>query len=131
MLNLDAREACSALIDIITNGLKSVLSITEIKYEHVPVRSKDDKIREPRIQNQRRKLFTENINDRKRRYTRKININSKININRSMRQRGRSVYFLFVIYKYLIFAFIYFHIYSTRNLYKYDKRCRNAVSLCK
>jgi len=112
-LIIAARRACCALIDYIANGLKSILSITEIKYEHVMARNnQNNEKKEARIQRQHRKLLKENINDYRQKQAKKININDC----RSM----RSVFLVCLLHKYFISP--YFVAIRNDDLRKNDKR---------
>ncbi|XP_026828066.1 uncharacterized protein LOC105279020 isoform X2 [Ooceraea biroi] len=84
-----ARRVCCALIDFIADGLKSVLSITEIKYEHIMAGDQDDKNKEPRIQKQCGKLFKENANGRGQKCADKINIHGHRSMSTSKESRRK------------------------------------------
>jgi len=107
------------LIDLVANGLKSILSITEIKYEHVMGRNQNNEKKEARIQRQHRRLLKENINDYRERHAKKININDC----RSMRS-------VCLLYKYFISPY-FMPINGTVIYERTISARRNAVSLCK
>lgn len=88
MIFLDARKACCALIDLVANGLKYALIVTESEYEKIKAIEQDED-KEPRIQELYRKKCEENTKNHGQRYI------NKIDFGDSNYKSVRSVIFLY------------------------------------
>lgn len=94
----DARRICSTLIDLIANGLKFVLNITETTYKDEQIKAIDENNfnEEPRIQELYRNICKENIRIRLR--------HDKVNIDDSSQKSIRSLYFYIDISPFLSYV---------------------------
>lgn len=88
MIFLDARKTCCALIDLVANGLKYALIVTESEYEKIKAIEQDED-KEPRIQELYRNKCEENTKNHGQRYI------NKIDFGDSNYKSVRSVIFLY------------------------------------